>query len=193
MRIVLALFLTLFCLGLPQDGILAQTSQPPPEPPKFSTRVKLKVSAPEPVRNAIATLISKELESLGDVIITDRNSNYNFTIMVIPNITEEERFGYTLSVLITRPLDINILRPLLLSDKLDEKEKGLLIFLSSRYELIEKQALRTSSNEDIPKTCHEIVRGFNEDLIAKDRKLWQTLWAPLSKIPEDALMQQHPE
>ena len=49
---------------------------------------------------------------------------------------------------------------------------------------IEKQSLLTSSRENIPATCHEIVEGFDADLIEKDRKLWKMLWEPLLKHPE---------
>ena len=183
MRIRLALLTMVAVLSFQQPTI-AQTEQPMPEAPKFSARVHVKVSAPESIKDALTNLIHKELKALGDVIIADRNPNYHLTIMVIPNRTREETFGFTFSVLITRPLDANILSPLLLSDRLDEKEKGLLLYLSSRYEFIEKQSLLTSSRENIPATCHEIVEGFDADLIEKDRKLWKMLWKPLLKHSE---------
>lgn len=173
----------LFSLCLPPRPVVAQTHQPQPEPPKFSTRVQVKISAPEPVKNAVATLTNSELRALGDVVVADSNPNYRLSIMAIPNRTRQETVGFTFSVLITRPLDPNILSPLLLSDEIDEKKKILLLFLSSRYEYIEKQSLLTSSNEDIPKTVHEIVHGFNVDLIEKDRKLWNMVWGPQSKNP----------
>jgi hypothetical protein len=182
MRIRLALLaiVVLFSYSKP---IIAQPDQSMPELPKFSTRVHVKVSAPESVINAIMNLITNELRALGDVIITERNPGYRLTVMVIPNRTKEEMFGFTFSVVITRPLDANILSPLLLSDRLDEKEKSLLLYLSGRYELIEKQSLVTSSKENIPATCHDIVRSFNNDLIEKDRKLWHSVWGPLLKEP----------
>jgi len=183
----------LFSLFLSPQSVVAQTNQPLPVPPKFSTRIQVKVSAPEPVKTAITNLINSELRALDGATISDSNPNYRLTIMAIPNRTRQENFGFTFSVLITRPLDVNMLSPLLLSDKLDEKEKGLLLYLSGRYEYIEKRSLLTSSNEEIPKTINEIVHGFNADLIEKDRKLWQMLWGPQSKNPDGAIPEQKPK
>ncbi len=186
MKLRLALLAIIISFSLPHQALIAQPGPPPADLMKFSARVHVKVSAPEPIKNAVMTLIDKELQALGDVVASEQNPNYRLTIMAIPNRTREENFGFTFSVLITRPLDVNFLAPLLRSDKLEEKERGLLIYLSNKYEMIEKQSMLTSSNENIPQTCHEIVRGFDADLIEKDRKLWRTLWGPMLKSPENA-------
>jgi hypothetical protein len=190
MRTWFTVLLLLLSLSLSSHPAIAQSDQQTHEPPQFSTRIQVSVSAPEAVKDAITTLINKELQALGDATVSDNNPNYRLTIMAIPNRTRQENFGFTFSVLITRPLGVNVLSPFLLSDKLDEKEKGLLLYLSSRYEYIEKRSLLTSANEEIPKTIHEIVQSFNTDLIEKDRKLWQMVWGQQPKNPAPAMPEQ---
>jgi hypothetical protein len=198
MRTWLGTVLIICALLIPQQSITAQIDQPQaeqprPEPTKFSARVQVKISAPESIKNAIANIISNELRALGDVAVSNTSPNYRLTIMVIPNRTRQENFGFTFSTLITRPLDIGLLGPLYFSSKLDDKEKGLLLFLANKYERIEKQSMLTSSPEDTVKTCHEIVKGFDTDLLQKDRKLWQMLWDPQAKKPGNTILERPPD
>lgn len=196
MKIALA-FVTAACWMLAiHSAAFAQPPQPAREeasrvvrvpiltPGKFEARVDLVLDIPESIENPFRRCIVQELKSLGDVTLTDRNPRYRITVMALPNKTREEIIGFTFSVLVTRPFDENLLRPLLMSRNIGENEKRMLYVVGASYEKIEKASLLTSSPDELGSICRQIVSGFNDDLLEKDRLLWKSAWKLPTKPPE---------
>ena len=151
---------------------------------KFEARVDFVLDVPESIENPFRRCIVQELKSLGDVTLTDRNPQYRITVMALPNKTREEIIGFTFSVLVTRPFDENLLKPLLMSRNIGENEKRMLYVVGANYEKIEKASLLTSSPDELGSICRQIVSGFNDDLLEKDRLLWKSAWKLPRKPPE---------
>ena len=95
---VLMILVALLCnfLFIQQSGFAENESLPAkPESPKneelqpqkqqikerkFSSRVEVIVSAPESIKDQVTSYVNRELRSLGDVVITDKNPQYRLRI-----------------------------------------------------------------------------------------------------------------
>ena len=194
MKTILMFLVAICMLCAAQAPALAQAEPGPalssaPAPPEFSARVKILVDTHESIRGLIANCLARNLEGLENVVITNENPQYHLTIMALPNSTRKENIGFTLSVLITRPFDGNLLRPLLFSKAIGENEKKILLMLVRNYERIEKISLLTTPPDGLAHICEEIVTGFSTDILERDRQLWEIMWnrAPhrTQKAPPD--------
>jgi hypothetical protein len=147
-------------------------------------RVDVVIDAPESIEHVFQDCLQRELQSLGDVELAKDNPQYRITVMALPNKTRDEVIGFTFSIMITRPLDINVLRPLLMSGKLGEHEKRILLIVGANFEKIEKTTLLTCPPEELGRVCNDIVAGFNNDLLEKDRRLWNSAMGISRQQPE---------
>jgi len=186
LAVVPAIFLLLISHGAAHAQAGPDSAQAPSfRPMKFEARIELVVDAPEPVKGAFTSCLTRELKSLKSVELTGVSPHYRITVMAIPNRTREENIGFTFSVLITRPFDTNLLRPLLMSKNLSDGEKRILLVMGNNYEKIEKNSLLTTSPDEIGRICKEIASGFNADLLEKDRRLWESAWSVPGKTVEE--------
>jgi hypothetical protein len=188
MKKTLAVVSAVYCIFAVHTGVFAQSLrevEPPAQgPPAFVARVDVVVDVPESIEHVFQNCLLKELRALADVRLTRDNPQYRITVMALPNKTQDEVIGFTFSILVTRPFDINALRPLLMSDNLGEHEKRLLFVLGSNYEKIEKKSLLTCPPEELGRVCSEIVAGFNKELLEKDRRLWNSAFGIPQQPPE---------
>lgn len=178
MKKILAIVSAVCCIFAIHTGAPAQSMRgegPPAQAPSgFVARVDIVFDVPESIEHVFQDCILRELRSLGDVRLTKDNPQYRITVMALPNKTRDEVIGFTFSILITRPFDKNVLRPLLMSGNLGEREKRLLFVVGNNYEKIVKNSLLTCPPEELGRVCNEIVSGFNADLLEKDRRLWKS-------------------
>ena len=143
-------------------------------PPEFMARVEIVIDAPESIERVFQQCMVKEFKSLGDITLAKDNPQYRITVMALPNKTRDEVIGFTFSILITRPLDLNALKSLLMSKHLGDNEKRVLFIIGSNYEKVEKASLLTCPPEELGRICSEIVASFDSDLLEKDRRLWNS-------------------
>ena len=181
MKTLLTIALAIYCLFAIHPSVLAQDELPPVKvpvlmPARFSARVDVIFDVPEVIELPFANCLLNELKSIDDVILTTNNPQYRITIMALPNKTREENIGFTFSILITQPLDKNILRPFLSSKNIGEGEKKILMLIGKNYEKIEKRSLLTCSPNELGRICKEIVSGFNNDVLEEDRLMWNSAW-----------------
>ena len=189
MKTLLAIVLATCCLFAIRPSVLAQDELPPVKvpilmPAKFSARVDVIFDIPETIEQPFANCLLNELQSIDDVMLTTDNPQYRITIMALPNKTMEEIIGFTFSILITQPLDKNILRPFLSSKNIGEGEKKILTLIGKNYEKIEKRSLLTCSPNELGRICNEIASGFNTDVLEKDRRMWNSAWNIPGKVED---------
>lgn len=182
MRKLLAVVSVALGILAAHPGAYCQTDSDPVQAPvlnrpEFTARIDIIIDTPESIESLFADCIVEELQSLEGAVLTKNNPQYRITIMALPNRTRQENFGFTFSVLITRPLDKNLLAPLLMSKNLSENEKRLLILVGSNYERIEKNSLLTSSTDELGRVCKEIISSFDSDILQEDRRLWDSAWS----------------
>ena len=179
MRKISALLLAAYCIFAINTGASAQSagSEKPLAltQPGFMALVEIVIDAPESIESVFQQCMVNELESLGDVMLTKDNPQYRITVMALPNKTRDEVIGFTFSILITRPLNLNALRPLLMSERIGDHDKRVLSIIGANYEKVEKTTLLTCPPEELGRVCSEIVAGFNRDLVEKDRHLWSSM------------------
>lgn len=189
MKTLLAIVWATCCLFAIHPSVLAQDELPPVKvpvmmPAKFSARVNVIFDIPEIIEHPFANCLLNELQSIDDVMLTTNNPRYRIIIMALPNKTREENIGFTFSILITQPLDENILRPFLSSKNIGEGEKKILILIGKNYEKIEKRSLLTCSPNELGRICKEIVSGFNTDVLEEDRRMWNSAWNIPGKVED---------
>ncbi|HYX40486.1 MAG TPA: hypothetical protein VE821_02250, partial [Pyrinomonadaceae bacterium] len=95
MRLLLIVgFVSLYLL-IPQ-ATFSQESQP-----KFSCRISLDITADDKIKGEISSYISRELRSLGDVVITDADPALKVEIVAIEVHSENSSIGYAFSVIVS--------------------------------------------------------------------------------------------
>jgi hypothetical protein len=178
MKKILTILLAAYFLFAIHAGAFAQFVErsKPLDIPKapFVARVDLVVDAPESIERVFEQCMKKELQSIDNVTLTKDNPQYRITVMGLPNKTQDEVLGFTFSILITRPFDMSVLRSLLTSTNIDDNQKRVLFIVGNNYEKIEKTSLLTCSPEELGRVCGAIVAGFNNDLLEKDRAMWNS-------------------
>jgi len=194
MKRLFSIILTICWLFAGYSPALAQTEPvtgkiPVLVPARYLARVDVIFDLPDKIKQPFASCVLSELGTIDDVILTRKNPQYRMTIMALPNKTREENIGFTFSVIVTQPIDMNILRPFLSSDKLSDDEKKILTVIGNNYEKIEKRSLLTCSPDELGGICKKIVSSFDADVLDVDRRMWNSTW----NIPERTEEQILPE
>ena len=164
MRIKLFIALAIILLLLSSITVYSQTSKDL----NFSVRLSVAVNGDENLQTLVKKYLTQELNSIGDVKVV-KNSYSQWILGVIAH--EIKTFagyktGVALSGVVIKTPDNS---PLILDKDNDEMYTAL----SAGINGCEAHWLQVGSNQDIEKICKNIVEGFNNDHLEKDRKFAQ--------------------
>jgi len=167
------------------------------EIPKYSTKVRLGISAREEIKNEVYSYLSRELRSLGDVKLIENDPNWTWSIQVVA-MQVKNRAGYDIAVAFSVVIEkrYNVVELLLLavqhvfqisSEEWDELKKTkrmidlekAFTMLSGSQSDIRGHWLRVGDTEDVQRLCKMIVADFDAEHLKKDRETWQELWEDL--------------
>lgn len=137
----------------------------------FSGRVSVSVSASDNIKGEIESYISRELRSLGDIVVTDDNPRWILSIVALESTTKGGyKSGIELSIVILEPFDNSYLL-----NQVNETSKELISTMTSGLHSYSGHWLRVGSPEDLRSICNGIVADFDTQHIKPSRELWQKI------------------
>jgi hypothetical protein len=173
---MIAGFISLYLL-IPQ-ATFSQESQP-----KFSCRISLDITADDKIKGEISSYISRELRSLGDVVITGTDPALKIEIVALEVNSGNSSVGYAISVLVSKPIDSFAL-DLIASAPSSSEDKQFMRGVYLDYRKLVSHFVQTGPHSDLPLTCKKIVTTIDSDAIEGERKMWQTLQDYRKKNPQ---------
>ena len=168
-------FVSLYLL-IPQ-ATFSQESQP-----KFTCRISLDITAEDKIKGEISSYISRELRSLGDVVITNTEPDLKVEIVALEVNSGNSSVGYAFSVLVSKPLDSFAL-DLIASGPSSNEDKQLLRGAYIDYRKPVSHFVQTGPYSNLALTCKKIVTTIDSDAIEGERKSWQVLQDYRKKNP----------
>lgn len=153
---------------------------------KRTYRVFLQVGGNDQIKSDIISYVSRELRSLGDIVIVDSPDSdcLIWIVGAIPRIQSGFDLGYALSVVATEIKDkdyLNSLVPECLS-KEDWRRKALNTELTLG-EILDQHFLYIGS--DLRKLCSDVVAAVDGDVFEKARKKHQSLDDAMQKLQKE--------
>ena len=155
----------IFFIWLFPGVCFAQDLQP------FSARVAVGVTADGNIKGQIESYISRELRSLGDIIVTNDHPDWILNIVAMESKTRSGyKSGIVLSIVILEPF-----KEYSAAFQVDIKSHEMFYkYVTSLHE-VSGHGLRTGSSEDLKSICEGIVADFDSKHLKNSRKIWQEL------------------
>jgi len=167
-------FLILIALMLVVTAVSSVAAQ---DLPKFKARVKVSVSADENIKGTVTSYINRELRSLQDVEIVDRDPEWELQILAMEISTKGGyKTGIVLSVVILSKFSNQFLL-----DRVADSYKEIVGNLTSSLYYYPDHWLRVGSNEDLKSLCNGIVADFDTRYLEESRKMHRQLMEILQK------------
>ena len=137
------------------------------------------VSAKDEIKNDIISYISRELRSLGDVVVVDSQPNYTISIVALNSRNKaNEDIGYAFSVVVTSELTGQYIATLT-SDCKSNKNKDLLFTWLATMSGIKSHILVVGS--DLRKLCSDLVASTDAEVFEEMRRMYQRRMDSLKK------------
>ena len=132
----------------------------------FSGRVALRIAGEENIKNQIESFISRELRSLGDVVITTDDPRWLFFISAI-NIPAQDGsvYGIAVSSMVFKFFDNTFILDLVSSDLAE----FVALITSGLYEKIVDFNMHLIPSDNIDEICKEIVTNFDINVLKPAR------------------------
>jgi len=157
--------LALFCLCVASSPAVAEDLQ------TFSGRVQVLVSASDSIKGKIESYLSRELRSLGDIVVTDDNPRWILSVVALEAESKGGfKTGVDLSVVILESFNnqyvVNVT---------PEKSKKLVSVMTSSLYSYTGHWLRVGAPEDLRSMCNGIIADFDSSELKKARDIWQIM------------------
>ena len=145
--------------------------------PKFKARVKVSVSADENIKGMVTSYINRELRSLQDVEVVDRDPEWELQILAMEVSTKGGyKSGIVLSVVILSKFSSQILLPFVSGSYKEAVDK-----LTSNLYYYPDHWLIVDSTKDLKQSCIGIVADFDTKYLEQSRKINRELMKTLRK------------
>lgn len=144
--------------------------------PSFSTTVKLDIrSDDEIVKGQIQSYFARELRSISDVGIVDKDAKYEIKVFEMESeLTSGQTVGYIISMVILQPFDRQTLHTVLFN-KIDSDSWKNVEFLTNNLYSYRQNYLYTISKDRLKNACEVLVAQFDSDFLEQDRKIYQMI------------------
>jgi hypothetical protein len=138
----------------------------------FSARVSVSVSADKNIQGQIESYITRELRSLGDVIVTDDNPRWTLSIIALTTANVRgQKTGIAMSIVILEPFCCSEY----VANQVPEDVKVSISLLTMGLYGYSDHWLRICSPEDMRSLCTGIVADFDSKHLKKAREALQIL------------------
>ena len=149
--------------------VITATSQEQPDP-RF--RVQVSVSANENIKGLITSYINRELRSLRDVEIVDKDPRWRLAVVALETSTKGGyKSGVALSIVVLEKFDNSSLKSLIS----ETYKKDLVVLLTSNLYSASYHELRVGSEDDLRSICDGIVADFDTKHLEESRRLLRRL------------------
>ena len=168
------LFLTsLICVLLGSAPIRAEQKGYP----KYSTKVRLVVASEDTSLKAEATsYLSRELRSLGDVIIVDKDAEWELKVVALKLLYENGKGydGYVISMVVLKAFREDVMNLMLKMFSIEDNAKKNIIGLTSGLSKWKANWVVIEPPNNLRRGCEGLVAIFDSQHLEEDRKSWQS-------------------
>lgn len=134
-----------------------------------SFRVKVSVTAPDNIESQVKSFVSRELRSLGDVIVSDSDFEYVIGILVLVLTTEGGyESGVGISTIVLSTFENEWMIPSIKPESVDLVKN----FTSDLYYYPDHQ-IRVAQRDSIKSQCEQIVAEFDSGYLNPRREAMQ--------------------
>lgn len=151
------------------------------EPPKFSARLRLTITADEAISAQVTSYITREIRALGDVTVADDNPDWEMHIIAMQMVGKDKTvYGIALSaVLLQRSLlgpSLEVIKnwDVKLEDA-QQKYLNVMVAAAMKTFTLVNYKLRTGPPESLQDICAAIVAEFDAKQLEPERKRWQSV------------------
>jgi hypothetical protein len=124
---------------------------------KWTGRVTVLVSGYDTsLIEIVSGCLTQKLKSLNNITVVDTEPGYFLRVMVIENRSAGQDLGYTLSVVVTRTIENDVLR----SSVPDEARRAFLLTLYGNVEKILDSWIVSAAHGDLEEACRKIIDTF---------------------------------
>jgi len=149
--------------------------------PPFSGRVQVVVDANENIKAEIESYISRELRSLGDIIVTDDEPRWILDILAIESKkTGDYTTGIVLSIVILEPYNNKFL-----IEQVNPKYKADALLETMGLSEYTAHSVRTGPTDSLRNICNEVVADFDSKHLKQAREMRQKVINILQKRNKD--------
>lgn len=130
-------------------------------------RVQVGVTADENIKGLITSYINRELRSLRDVEIVDKDPRWLLEVIAVEISTKGGyKSGVALSIVVLEKFDNSYLKSLMR----ETYEKDLVVLLTSNLYAVLNHWLRVGSHDDLRSICDGIVADFDTKHLEESRR-----------------------
>ena len=150
----------------------------------FSGRVQVDVTARETIKGQIESYLTRELRSLGDVVVTDESPEWQLLVIAVETTSAGRVNGVALSVVVLKPLD----NTFILDATREEAKELVTVITSSALVDYNGNSLRVGPLNGLRSMCDKIIVEFDTNELKPARKLWQSMIESEKLLKEQRLM-----
>ena len=156
-------------------------------------KVAIIVLAEEDIRPEIESYLKRELRSLGDVELVEKEEDWYIEIIVVKNVlTDMREVGLTFSIMILSPFRTWMFEPDRIYEYtlgvvpfvLSEKESSAIKTLTENLYSYRNHWVTTTGRDSTKDTCQEIIARFDSMHLEPGRKFKGETKEKFKKIPE---------
>jgi len=134
-------------------------------------RIHVGVGGDPNITSLITSYITRELRSIGDIVVVDSKPDYKLIIVVIEDkTTSGKKIGFSLAMTI-----LEYYREDAFMFMLKERWKDPFRFIMADLCVYKNLLVMSGSDKDLRSTCSEIVANFDNEYLEPSRKLHQSI------------------
>lgn len=140
-------------------------------------RVYVDVSGDPNIKSLITSYITRELRSIGDIVVVDSKPDYKLIIVAIEDhTTSGKKFGFSLAITILEYYREDIFR-FMLKEKYKDSFRSIMADLCEFKNLL----VMCDSDKNLRSTCSKIVANLDNEYLEPSRKFRQRIKDSYSK------------
>jgi hypothetical protein len=139
--------------------------------PRFSAKVKVSVEGEESVNSSVSSYLNRELRSLGDVELVDKDHEWEISVLILATRSVGgQNMGFVLSTVIIPTFSNQWLREYLIP-----KYQDLVLNITSGLSYYPKQWINIGGTKDIQEICKRIIANFDTTCLEENRKVFRQI------------------
>jgi hypothetical protein len=179
--------------GFGQDDSKQRSVTMLPKPMEPSFRVQVIVQADEQLKNMIESFIKRELRSLNDVAVTDKDPRYVIGIVALQAKAVEgaELDSIALSLVIRASASTVPISSLTAPADAEREPKDNAVDVYKGTDTLIQHGLFMTPIDGLKRACEEIIADFDSDALEPRRKLHQSIDSKDQELSKDHSISAH--
>jgi hypothetical protein len=154
----------------------------PRDPLAFSVRVQLDVSAQKDMERRVTDYLTRDLRSLGDVLLVETNPEWVLSIIAAELESQSgDKTGVVLSITLLAPFDDRFFKEYVIPDCAQKGPRVKHFIDLSLADLYQLRDHWVEVGPNLESVCSSLTANFNKRHLEEQRKIWQAVLKDLQK------------